>query len=181
MSNEFTVEITLNSEIFQVKVFENPDMYEYIPFNIVEHNGCYVSEVREKVDLIIKDIVVNCFENINIISDLLEYVKEKYGTKPKKPWNDDSITLNTAFKGKWYGLFLNIPYKSISVNSENSVDILNVKVKPEKIEKLIDKVNYFPAYHMNKKHWITIVLDKNVNIDFIKKLLDDSYNLVENS
>ncbi|MFQ7172685.1 MAG: hypothetical protein ACLRQF_11780 [Thomasclavelia ramosa] len=36
--------------------------------------------------------------------------------------------------------------------------MLNVKNTPEKINTLIDRIHYFPAYHMNKKHWIVFYL-----------------------
>ena len=72
-----------------------------------------------------------------------------------------------------------IDYKyPISMFKEGKVDILNVKNTPEKINTLIDHIHYFPAYHMNKKHWISILLDRTVQITQVEKLLDESYQLV---
>ncbi len=72
---------------------------------------------------------------------------------------------------------MNVSSKVLKLKKEGNVDILNIKNKPEIIEKLIDNKTYFPAYHMNKKHWITILLDNNTNIELIKMLIDDSYEL----
>ena len=44
---------------------------------------------------------------------------------------------------------------------------------------LIDRVHFYPAYHMNKKHWLTIILDKEVDEPLVQKLLEESYALVE--
>ena len=43
----------------------------------------------------------------------------------------------------------------------------------------LDRVHFYPAYHMNKKHWITIVLDKEVDEPLVQRLLEESYSLVE--
>lgn len=40
---------------------------------------------------------------------------------------------------------------------------------------------YFPAYHMDKVHWISILLDKETDMDAAKRMLDESYALVEKS
>lgn len=55
---------------------------------------------------------------------------------------------------------------------------MNLKADTNLISSIIDNKNIFPAYHMNKKHWISIYLDKHINIDKIKALLDLSYSLV---
>ena len=47
------------------------------------------------------------------------------------------------------------------------------------ILEIIDNKNIFPAYHMNKKHWISIVIDKNIKLEAIKELIDISYSLVK--
>ncbi len=38
---------------------------------------------------------------------------------------------------------------------------------------------FLPAYHMNKEHWITILLDGSVEREKIKQLIDLSYELTE--
>jgi predicted DNA-binding protein (MmcQ/YjbR family) len=37
-----------------------------------------------------------------------------------------------------------------------------------------------PGYHMNKKHWNTIILDDSIPLEVLKEMIDDSYNLVFN-
>ena len=59
------------------------------------------------------------------------------------------------------------------------VEIINVKLNPEKIKQLIIKKGYYPAYHMNKKNWITITLDDTLEDEIIEKLIDESYELVK--
>ena len=74
---------------------------------------------------------------------------------------------------------MNIPYKSLKIEKEGKIDVLNVKNKPSKIEHLIDFKHYFPAYHMNKKYWISILLDSTIDLNSVINLLDESYEIVD--
>ena len=49
---------------------------------------------------------------------------------------------------------------------------------PNEIESLIDYKTCYPAYHMNKKYWMTIVLDNNAQFEIVKSLIDRSYEIV---
>lgn len=55
----------------------------------------------------------------------------------------------------------------------------NVKCDPEKaIQLREDYSSVLPGYHMNKKHWNTIVVDGALPNAFIKEMIDHSYDLV---
>ena len=64
-------------------------------------------------------------------------------------------------------------------NYKNSdfVEVLNLRVN--NLEKIIDNKTIFPAYHMNKKYWISVILDESVSSEIIEKLIDESYNLIK--
>ena len=74
---------------------------------------------------------------------------------------------------------MTIPYKSLGLTARGTLDIVNIKLPPEKVRDLMDRVHFYPAYHMNKKHWITIILDKEVDELLVQRLLEESYSLVE--
>lgn len=56
----------------------------------------------------------------------------------------------------------------------------NVKCDPEKAIQLREDYpdSVLPGYHMNKKHWNTVVVDGRVSIALLKEMIDDSYNLI---
>ncbi|MEO7266130.1 MAG: MmcQ/YjbR family DNA-binding protein [Ferruginibacter sp.] len=56
----------------------------------------------------------------------------------------------------------------------------NVKCHPEKAIELRDNYpeNILPGYHMNKKHWNTIIAGGRLNNKLLKEMIDDSYALV---
>ena len=172
------IQITQNS--IDINVYEEPDDELFLPFNS-NADGGFVGKIRADVDDVLKDILKNCFELADVKAILLDYVREKYGTVPEAPWDylKEYHTLNTAKRHKWYGIFMLIPYKYLGVEKEGKIDVLNLKVMPENIPPLIDHIHYFPSYHMNKRYWISILLDREADVGHIKKLLDDSYAIVE--
>ena len=58
----------------------------------------------------------------------------------------------------------------------------NAKCKPEKAIELREQYDAIqPGYHMNKKHWNTVVIDGSISSALIKEMIDDSYNLIVQS
>jgi predicted DNA-binding protein (MmcQ/YjbR family) len=47
----------------------------------------------------------------------------------------------------------------------------------EEIDVVVDGKKYYPGYHMNKKHWVTICLDGSVPIEEVFRRIDESYGL----
>lgn len=162
-----------------VRVFDSNFNDEYLPFNNMSNNGEYVSSLRNEVDLIIKNIVNNTSVVNNNIDDLIDYVKKKYNAYVHNPFKDNSSLVLKNDKNKWFGLIMNISYKVLGVSSEDKVNVINIKLDPNKINELIDNEIFFRAYHMNKKYWITINLDSNINFSYLCSLVDMSYNLVK--
>ena len=63
------------------------------------------------------------------------------------------------------------------MKEDKDIEILDVKIEPEELDGLLKREGFFPAYHMNKKSWITILLDDTVKDQEIKQMLDHSYQL----
>ena len=111
------------------------------------------------------------------------YAKGKYNSTTVQPFksNPEIKALFTP-NNKWYALFLDIEYNKLQKDSlvDSKVKIVNLKHISSKISIVIDNRNVFPAYHMNKNHWISVVLDNNIDIEYVKELIELSYNLVNN-
>ena len=59
----------------------------------------------------------------------------------------------------------------------DQADIINVKIRPEQAEQLHHIPGIYPAYHMNHKLWISVVLDDSLPDETIMSLINASYNL----
>lgn len=178
--DEYTCQIHITNELLSVAVFDNADGEEFLPFYIKCQNGAHVSRIRAEVDAIIESLLSECFVKCDVKGELLAYAKENLHTIPVYPWEGlKHCVLKSTKKQKWYAIFMNIPYETLGLKQQGNVDIVNVKAEPEQIVQLIDRQRYFPAYHMNKKYWITILLDRNTPVDKVKEMLQYSYTLVE--
>lgn len=176
----FEVIFYLTEKRAKVKVYDKELKEEYLPFYVEEQTGEYVTKIKEEVENIWKEIVKNCFEVISIREKILDYVYKKYHTKPAYLWENDPISCTLKNENnKWYGIIMEIPYKTLGIEKLGKVPIINLKNTEEKVLDLIDNKEYFKAYHMNKKYWYTITLTKNINMKKLEKLIDESYNLVE--
>ena len=80
--------------------------------------------------------------------------------------------------GEWYCLFSRVKASILSLNTDEQIDILNLRGEKERIS-AIDNKTIFPAYHMNKTHWFTLILDDRMNDEEIMKLIDESYKLAK--
>ena len=94
--------------------------------------------------------------------EIFEWVKATYGTESDYPWNDWNAVLRHKDNNKWYGVVLEVAESKLGLTGDRIVDVLNVKCDPILIGSLRQQAGYFPAYHMNKESWISILLDGSV-------------------
>lgn len=116
-----------------------------------------------------------------IREEIFSYARELYGTEPVFPWERDakSAVLKHKTNKKWYAILMEIPGRRIGLDTESNVSIMNVKCEPDMVALLNQQSGFAPAYHMNKTHWLTILLDGTVPMDTIFRLLDESYSLTK--
>lgn len=111
--------------------------------------------------------------------EFINYVEDTYSVTGEHPFPDDSET--TVFRHsenrKWFAIVMTVPRSKMRLAGDGYIDIVNVKCDPEVIYSFLTERGMFPAYHMNKRHWISAALDGSAEEDKIKWLLDISYDL----
>ena len=136
------------------------------------------SEILEKIKKV-------CFEDeifkANYTKEIVAYVKNKYGDELEFLWEKSpkNAVVRRKSSNKWYAVILTIPKRKIGLESDEVIEVINLHNIPKEIEKLIDYKRYFPAYHMNKRHWCTICLDGTIELKEIYKKIDISYELAK--
>ena len=110
---------------------------------------------------------------------LFRLVAERYGTEPEYPWLDspEFAVLRHSLGAKWYALVMKLPGKTLGLPGEGMVEALNLKLDPALVFILLEQPGFLPAWHMNKKHWITVLLDGSVPDELVEKLVDESFSL----
>ena len=111
--------------------------------------------------------------------DVFEYVKEKYRSEIEYLWasSPNCAVFRHFDNRKWYGIVMDVTYDKFGLKSKDKVDVLNVKLSNFVIHSLLEQKGFYPAYHMNKEYWISILLDGTVKFDEICALIDMSYDL----
>ena len=111
---------------------------------------------------------------------IMEHIESEYENKAEYLFMDsDTAVFRKGERKKWYAVVMTISKRKLGLNSDDMVEVLNVKLNPDEIALLTDRVSYFPAYHMNKKHWCTIPLDGTLETDEICFRINESYSLVK--
>lgn len=182
LDSSFLIEIVFVNNQLMVEVYDIEFDEIYSLFSVDSAVGETVQNIREHVEKLLSSILGLDDESEKINSEVVDYCNNKYGENHVNPFKKHPDIL--AFvneKNKWYALLLDVEYNKLNKNTDitTKVKILNVKYPTDKILEIIDNKNIFPAYHMNKKHWISIVLDKNIKLETIKELIDISYSLVK--
>ena len=76
---------------------------------------------------------------------------------------------------------MKVPGEKLGLDEKTLVDIIDVKADPTMIDMLIQTYGFLPGYHMNKRHWLTILLDGSVRDAQVLDFLDMSYDLIDGS
>ena len=182
LDSNFLIEIVFANNQLTIEVYDLEFDETYSLFSVDSAVGETVQNIRENVEKLLSLILGLADESGKISSEIIDYCNNKYGGNRVNPFkkHPDILALVNE-KNKWYSLFLDVEYNKLNKNTDitTKVKILNVKYPANKILEIIDNKNIFPAYHMNKKHWISIVIDKNIKLETIKELIDISYSLVK--
>ena len=109
--------------------------------------------------------------------ELIQYVGERYSTDAEYPWADENYIFRHRENRKWFAVGMCVSYRKLGIDRDGPVDIVDVKCGPILMGAYRGQPGILPGYHMNKEHWITILLDGSAEESMIKELLELSYDL----
>lgn len=165
------------------RVVDPASLDEYVLHRAESACGPFVGKVRRDYEGVLQAIAEACFEPDVFQSagarQVLQYVREVYRDEPEFLW--PRFPGNAVFRrkdtGKWYGALLTLSRRKLGLDSDETVEILDLRIKPEDLAALIDGERYFPGYHMNKKHWFTMCLEGSIPFEEICRRIEASYEL----
>ena len=108
-----------------------------------------------------------------------QFVAQEFGVKPDYLWEGDFVTaaLRHPDTKRWFGVLMRIPAMKLVIHNEGESDIHDIKLEPDfilELQKNLPK-QYFPAYHMNKKHWTTVLLTDKTDRKLLQTLINESF------
>ena len=92
--------------------------------------------------------------------EFLEYCLNTYGTSPDYPFDEDFETavLRHEDNRKWYAIVMRVSRCKFGFESDEVIDVVNLKLPTEMFGSFGAADGVYPAYHMNKLHWISVLL-----------------------
>ena len=186
LKNQFkmSVKISLDNSIF-TEIIDTETNEPYVLHLLEIKRSGYSEKIYKAYSEILEKVKKVCFEDeifkANYTKEIVAYVKNKYGDELEFLWEKSpkNAVVRRKSSNKWYAVILTIPKRKIGLESDEVIEVINLHNIPKEIEKLIDYKRYFPAYHMNKKHWCTICLDGTIELKEIYKKIDTSYELAK--
>ena len=184
LKNQFkmSVKINLDNSIF-TEIIDTETNEPYVLHLLEIKRSGYSEKIYKAYSEILEKVKKVCFEDeifkANYTKEIVAYVKNKYEDELEFLWEKSpkNAVVRRKSSNKWYAVILTIPKRKIGLESDEVIEVINLHNIPKEIEKLIDYKRYFPAYHMNKKHWCTICLDGTIELKEIYKKIDISYEL----
>ena len=174
---EFT--LSLSEQTLTVHLFDSATGEKYALFDMPNSHGAFVASLREEVQQLVDEIKSKCFETNDLKDDYIVWIKSQFGAEPDYPWPDTpDYCVFRCPNEKWFALVMRIKYRQLGLSSDEEVWVVNMKADNSEIPNLIDKKSIFPAWHMNKKHWITVLLTAATDFNKLCELTQKSWELV---
>ena len=164
---------------FQVYDQETGDLYPQV--HMASMRGTFVGTVREACLEVLYDIRKSCFDVQDFIypqtKRIMTRVQEKYENQLEYLWekSPDTAILRHENNQKWYAVLMKISWDKLEKGREGLVEAVNLK--HDQVSDLLVKKGIYPAFHMNKRYWISVPLDDSLSDEEMLELIEKSWNL----
>lgn len=189
MDGDFSavLQVSKSGEI-ACRVVDKMNGEEYSQIRIDSSRSGYVQSVRTAYEELLGHIAEECCKEVSFASDQANRIAERiagtYDTLPDYPWDGSGYQHFGVFRhsgnSKWFALIMNVKRRVLTKDhDESAVDVVNLKAERDAIAKLTQRPGIYPAYHMNRKYWISVALDGLLTDDEVMALVSESFRLTE--
>ena len=181
LQGDFFMIVTVEDGVlgFQVYDQETGDLYPQV--HMESMRGTFVGTVREACLEVLYGIRKACFEVQDYICPqtkrIMTRVQEKYENQLEYLWekSPDTAVLRHEDNQKWYAVLMKISWDKLEKGREGLVEAVNLK--HDQVSDLLVKKGIYPAFHMNKRYWISVPLDDSLSDEEMLELIEKSWNL----
>lgn len=187
LDGQFELRVSVKGGEVETEVCDKETGEPYTLFLIEDAGGSFVGAVRSEYESVLSEIAEKCFDKCvfkcECTQAVIGYVKNTYGGELEFLWEkfDDNAVWRRSDNKKWYGAVLTVARDKLGFSTKERVEVLDLRTDPKHIDDKVDGKKFFYGYHMNKRHWITVVLDGSVGLEEIYKMIDESYILAAKS
>ena len=110
--------------------------------------------------------------------ELFDLCLNLYDTSPDYPFDEDFETavLRHGDTRKWYAIAMKVSRRKFGIDSDEVIDVVNLKLPTEMFGSFGAAEGVYPAYHMNKLHWISVLLPDAPD-DVVQFLVNASFEI----
>ena len=181
LQGDFLMMVTVEDGNLSFHVYdqETGDLYPQV--HMESMRGTFVGSVREACLEELFDIRKACFEVQEFLcpqtNRIMALVQEKYGNQLEYLWekSPDTAVLRHEDNQKWYAILMRIPWDRLDKGREGLVEAVNLK--HDQVADLLSQDGIYPAFHMNKRYWISLPLDDTLTDEKVLELFDRSWFL----
>ena len=181
LRGDFLMKITVEDSDLTFQVFDQETGELYPQVHMESMRGTFVGSVREACLEELFDIRKACFEVQKFLCPqtkrIMALVREKYGNQLEYLWekSPDTAVLRHEDNQKWYAILMRIPWDRLDKGREGLVEAVNLK--HDQVADLLSQNGIYPAFHMNKRYWISLPLDDTLTDEKVLELFERSWFL----
>ena len=114
--------------------------------------------------------------------EFFELCSSSYFTLPDYPFDEDFETavFRHSDNRKWFALSMQVSRRKFGFESDEVIDVVNLKLPTEMFGSFGASDGVYPAYHMNKLHWVSVLLPDSPD-DIVEFLLNVSFEATKSS
>jgi len=184
LQNQFTVQLTVtDAGAVDFQVFEAETREEYVLVKVPSASGGFVGCVREACEGVLADVADRCFRTelrkAEQAKRITTFLEEHYEVKPEFLWEryPNYAVFRIPENGKWFAAIMSVDRGKLGLPGQGSVEIIDLKDRPERIAQHLEDPRFLKGYHMNKRHWYTVCLDGQIPDAELQSLIHASYTL----
>ena len=181
LQGDFLMKITVEDSDLTFQVFDQETGELYPQVHMESMRGTFVGSVREACLEELFDIRKACFEVQKFLCPqtkrIMALVQEKYGNQLEYLWekSPDTAVLRHEDNQKWYAILMRIPWDRLDKGREGLVEAVNLN--HDQVADLLSQNGIYPAFHMNKRYWISLPLDDTLTDEKVLELFERSWFL----
>lgn len=179
MDNRFVYSIRIKgNDVATAMTDEDNQVYELYKNTSVSARN--LDQLRKAAEDLLQKIVQSCFKpdpfQNEQTTNLVNWMESTFQAAPEFLWRRyPDYAVFRAPNEKWFALLMGVPADKLGLKGKDRLEVLDVRMDPEKVKSRINNETILPAYHMNKRTWISIVLDGSVDTQLLQDWIRQSY------
>ena len=181
LQGDFLMMVTVEDGDLSFQVYDQETGELYPQVHMESMRGTFVGSVREACLEVLYSIRKACFEVQEFLCPqtkrIMAFVQEKYGNQLEYLWekSPDTAVLRHEDNQKWYAILMRIPWDRLDKGRDGLVEAVNLK--HDQVADLLSQNGIYPAFHMNKRYWISLPLDDTLTDEKVLELFERSWFL----